>query len=200
MARSRSHTGRQDGRQAIDGVVEEAWRLHLPVTLLAFPDMSEVIYARVPGAVKADVEVYADQHGVSLSSAAVDLLQRGLAAAGEERSIANLETKLAKVTGDKVALEARLQVAANEVAALRSFAQRAAATTVGSCPNCRSPISGLDLLGRGMCGNCQTSLLDLLAPTGAAPQPVLDDRAVGALVGALGIVVIAAAVLGSKGT
>ena len=167
--------------------------------MLAFSDVSEVIYARVPEGVKSDVESYADQLGVSLSSAVVDLLHRGLAAVGEERSVANLEAKLARAGADKVALEARLQVAANEVAALRSFAQRAAATTVGSCPKCQSPITGLDLLGRGVCGKCQTSLLELLAPKTATPQPTLDDRAVGTLVGALGIVVIAAAVLGSNG-
>jgi hypothetical protein len=161
--------------------------------------MSQVIYARVPETVKADVEEYADQNAVSLSAAVVDLLQRGLAAAGEERSIANLEAKLARMNGEKVTLEANLHVALNEVGALRSFAQRAGATTVGSCPKCRAPITGLDLLGRGLCGKCQASLLELLAPKGPTSKPLLDDRAVGALVGALGIVVIAAAVLGSKG-
>ena len=161
--------------------------------------MSQVIYARVPEAVKADVEEYADEHGVTLSSAAVDLLQRGLAAAGEERSIASLETKLAKISGERGALEAKLQAVANEVSSLRSFAQRAAATTVGSCPSCHSPISGLDLLGRGLCGKCQASLLELIAPKKRSPQPLLDDRAIGALIGGLGVVLIAAAVLGSKG-
>jgi hypothetical protein len=161
--------------------------------------MSQVIYARVPEAVKADVEKYADEHGVTLSSAAVDLLQRGLAAAGEERSIAILETKLAKLTGEKKALEAELQAVTNEVSSLRLFAQRAVATTVGSCPSCHSPISGLDLLGRGLCEKCQASLLELIAPKTRVSQPVLDDRAVGALIGALGVVLIAAAVLGSKG-
>lgn len=161
--------------------------------------MSQVIYARVPEAVKADVEEYADEHGVTLSSAAVDLLQRGLAAAGEERSIASLETKLAKISGEKGALEAKLQAVANEVGSLRSFAQRAAATTVGSCPSCHSSISGLDLLGRGLCAKCQASLLELIAPKMRSPQPLLDDRAVGALIGGLGVVLIAAAVLGSKG-
>ena len=172
--------------------------LHIPCVMLAFPDMSQVIYARVPEAVKADVEEYAEHHGVSLSSGVVDLLQRGLGAAGEERSIANLEMKLAKLSSEKSALEAKLQVADKEVGPLRSFAQRSATTTVGSCPGCRSAITGLDLLGRGACGKCGYSLLELLAPRKPAPQPVLDDRAVGALVGALGVVLIAAAVLGSK--
>jgi hypothetical protein len=167
--------------------------------MLAYPDMSQVIYARVPDAVKADVERYADQRGVTLSSAAVDLLQRGLAAAGEERSIANLETRLAQVSNDKAALEAKLQVATNDVGALRMFSQRAATTTVGSCPSCHSPITGMDLLGRGSCAKCSASLLDLLAPKAPPPQPLLDDRAIGALVGALGIVLITAAVFASKG-
>lgn len=174
-------------------------RLRRRGNLLAFSDMSQVIYARVPEAVKSDVEEYADRQGVSLSSAAVDLLQRGLAAAGEERSIVNLEGKLARISGEKATLDAKLQVATSEAGALRSFVQRAAATTVGSCPSCHSPITGLDLLGQGRCGKCQTSLLELLAPKSRLPQPLLDDRAIGALVGGLGIVLIAAAVLGSKG-
>ena len=167
--------------------------------LLVFSNMSQVIYARVPDVVKADVEEYANEHGVTLSSAAVDLLQQGLAAAGEARSIASLEAKLARMTGEKEALEAKLQAVANEASSLRSFAQRSAATVVGSCPNCHSPISGLDLLGRGLCGKCQASLLDLIAPKMRLPKPVLDDRAVGALIGGLGVVLIAAALLGSKG-
>lgn len=161
--------------------------------------MSQVIYARVPDGVKSDVEEYADGHGMTLSSAAVDLLQRGLAAAAEERSILNLESKLAQVTSERVALQAQLHATSSEVGALRSFAQRAAATRVGVCPSCRAPISGLDLLGRGLCTACQTSLHEVLAPKVPPPQPVLDDRAVGALVGALGGVLIAAAVFGSKG-
>lgn len=167
--------------------------------LLAFSDMSQVIYARVPEVVKADVEEYAHQHAVSLSSATVDLLQRGLVAAGEEHSITNLEARLTRVSSEKASLEAELQMTANELGGLRTFVQRAATTTVGSCPGCHSPISGMDLLGSGQCGRCQSSLLELFAPKVPASQPLLDDRAVGALVGALGIVLIAAAVLGSKG-
>ena len=130
----------------------------------------------------------------------MDLLQRGLAAAGEERSIANLETKLAKVSSERTALHAQLTVANNELGAMRSFAQRAGSTTVGTCPSCHSSISGLDLLAVGRCGKCQQSLLDLLAPpTRNRQQPLLDERAVGALVGALGIALIAVAVLGTKG-
>ena len=77
--------------------------------------MSQVIYARVPDSVKGDVEEYADQRSLSLSSSVVDLLQRGLAAAGEERSIANLEGKLVKLDGEKNALEAKLSAVTNEV-------------------------------------------------------------------------------------
>ena len=172
--------------------------MHLVQNLLAFSDMStQVIYARVPEAVKGDVEEYAEERALSLSSSVVDLVQRGLAAAGEERSITNLETRLAKVTGERTALQAQLTVANKELGAMRSFAQRAGSTTVGICPSCHSSISGLDLLATGRCGECQQSLLDLLAPpTRNRQQPLLDERAVGALVGALGIALIAVAVLG----
>lgn len=161
--------------------------------------MSQVIYARVPDTVKADVEEYADQQGVSLTSAVVDLVQRGLSAVSEEPSIANLEARVAALTSEKSAIEAQLTVASNEIGAMRSFAQRATTTQVGHCPECRSAISGLDLLGMGRCGVCGRSLVDLIAPTAPARQSVLDDRAVGVLVGALGIALVAAAVLGSKG-
>jgi antitoxin component of RelBE/YafQ-DinJ toxin-antitoxin module len=158
---------------------------------------TQVIYARVPEAVKSDAEEYAEQRGLSLSSSVVDLLQRGLAAAGEERSVANLEAKVARLTREKGALEAKLAVAENEMSAMRSFAQRANTTKVGTCPACDSDISGLDLLATGRCGQCQHSLLDLLAPPPPSKQkPMLDERAVGVLVGALGVALITAAVLG----
>lgn len=157
--------------------------------------MSQVLYARVPDPLKTALDDYAEQQGVSLSSAVADLLQRGLAAAGEERSIASLEAKLAKASAEKTTLDAKLQIASGELTGLRSFANRAQATTVGSCPSCGGPITGLDLLGRGTCTSCERSLLDLVAPkTG----PNLDDRAFGAVVGALGVVLIAAILGGAS--
>lgn len=176
-------------------------RLQSTSILLVFSNMSQVIYARVPEAVKADVEEYAEAKGMTLSSAAVDLFQRGLAASGEEASIANLESRVATMSAENAALEAKLQGAVNEVGALRSFAQRASSTRVGTCPapGCKAAISGMDLLGQNQCRECGTSLMQLLAPRAQTSKPLLDDREVGALVGALGVVLIAAAVLGSKG-
>lgn len=166
--------------------------------LLAFSDVSQVIYARVPDAVKDDVEEYAEKQGVSLTSAVVDLVQRGLAAVVEEKSITNLEAKVARTSAENNALEARLAVASNEVGALRSFADRAVQTTVGKCPKCQHPISGFDLLGRSHCGKCGQSLLGLLAPKSSS-QPALDERELGFVVGALGAALLGAVVLGSKG-
>lgn len=160
--------------------------------------MSQVIYARVPDTVKDDVEDYADTQGVSLTSAVVDLIQRGLSAVAEQKSIANLESKLARTSAEKSAVESRLAVASNEVAALRSFADRAVQTTVGKCPKCQQPISGFDLLGRSHCSQCGQSLLGLLAPKSNS-QPALDERELGFVVGALGAALLGAVVFGSKG-
>jgi hypothetical protein len=161
--------------------------------------MSQVIYARVPETVKADVEEYASKEGVTLSSATVDLLQRGLASIGEERSVANLETTVAKLAVENSVLSSKVEVATNELGGLRSLADRASSTVVGTCPSCGASISGLDLLGQGRCGKCRDSLLELLAPKSQSAKPFLDDRAVGALIGALGVVLIAGALMGTKG-
>jgi hypothetical protein len=47
-----------------------------------------VIYPPVPVTLKEAADSYASQHGKTLTSAVVDLLERGLTAASSERSIA----------------------------------------------------------------------------------------------------------------
>ena len=159
--------------------------------------MTQVIYARVPDTLKEAADLYASEQGVTLTAAVVDLLERGLAAVTDERSIADLEHQLVRVTGEKAQAEADLKVAANELTGLRSFAQRATQTQVGKCPKCSQPISGYDLLGTGQCGHCAQSLLDLLAPV---RETSLDQREFGLLVGALGAALVGAVLLGGKAT
>ena len=123
---------------------------------LSLSDMSQVIYARVPDALKEAVDAYAEERGVTLTSAVVDLLGRGMAAASDERSVADLETKLAKTTVEKAKVESKLETAMNELGGLRAFAERAA-QEIGKCPKCGEPITGYDLLARGQCRHCETS-------------------------------------------
>lgn len=157
--------------------------------------MAQVIYARVPDAVKEDADEYADKQGLTLTSAVVDLIQRGLDAVTNERSIANLENRLAKAAVEQAETHAKLTVAHNELAALRAFAARAVQTKVGTCPErtCGAAISGYDLLGTGRCPKCEHSLLDLLAPPRTSS---LDQRQFALLVGALSVAV-GGALLGS---
>lgn len=55
---------------------------------------------------------YASDHGKILTGAVADLLDRGLNAASDERSIGELEANLARVKAAKAEAEAELQAAA----------------------------------------------------------------------------------------
>jgi antitoxin component of RelBE/YafQ-DinJ toxin-antitoxin module len=160
--------------------------------------MSQVIYARVPDTVKEAADAYAEDRGVTLTSAVVDLLGRGLAAASDERSIADLESKLARASAEKAQSEANLAAAMSELGGLRAFAQRAV-QAVGTCPNsaCGQPITGYDLLAVGHCSHCEQTLMDLLAPRTSSSN--LDQREIGLLLGALGVARVGAAIIGSAG-
>ena len=156
--------------------------------------VTEVIYARVPTALKEAADAYASQHGKTLTGAVADLLDRGLNAASDERSIGELETNLARVTAQKAEAEANLQAATTQLAALNALAQRAS-RRVGTCPNCNEQITGHDLLGTGQCMACGQTLSGLIAPGPTAPT--LDQRELLVLVGALGAV-LAIAYIASK--
>lgn len=161
-------------------------------------DMSQVVYARVPDSLKDAVDLYAENRGVTLTSAVVDLLERGLVAASDETSVADLETKLAIASAEKAHVEANLAGAQNELGTLRAFARRSL-QPIGSCPNraCGQPIRGFDLLAIGHCPQCQQPLTDLLAPR--KPNS-LNEREVGVLLGALGgaLMALGPAVFGSS--
>ena len=143
---------------------------------------TEVIYARVPTALKGAADEYASQRGKTLTGAVVDLLGRGLSAATDERSVRDLE------------VEADLRAAETQLAALASFAERAR-RSMGSCPSCSAPVTGFDLLTAGQCSQCGQSLSELVVPLRAGPA--LDQREVLMLMGALGAV-LAIAYLASK--
>jgi hypothetical protein len=155
---------------------------------------TEVIYARVPTALKEAADAYANQSGKTLTGAVVDLLDRGLSAVSNERSISELETNLTRVTTEKARVEADLHTAQAQLATLGTFADRAA-QRVGDCPGCKKPITGHDLLAVGQCPSCRTPLSNLIVPESGASS--LDQRELLILVGALGAV-LAVAYLSSK--
>jgi hypothetical protein len=136
---------------------------------------SEVIYARVPKPLKEAADAYASQRGGSLTKAVAELLDRGLTAVSDERSIAELEVNLARVTSEKMQAESELRAAKTELMAVTNLSQRAQ-QDVGTCPNpaCHQPISG-------------QALSTLIAP--ATTSSTLDQRELMILLGALGAVV-----------
>ena len=155
---------------------------------------TEVIYARVPTALKEAADAYAGQHGKTLTGAVAELLDRGLNAASDERSIWQLEANLARVSAEKAEAEASLQAATTQLAALNALAQRAS-QKVGTCPHCGQQITGHDLLATGRCGSCRQTLSDLIVPEPTASS--LDQRELFVLVGAIGAV-LAIAYIASK--
>ena len=164
--------------------------------MLAFSDVSEVIYARVPDTVKSAADDYAKQRGTTLTGAVVDLLERGLSAVSDGPSIATLEATLAETRASKARIEADFNATRAELTAFTAFAHRAQ-RPLGTCPNpsCRHPINGHDLFGDGSCPGCGQPLSNLIVPVGTGSS--LDQREVLMLLGALGAV-LAVAYLASK--
>lgn len=163
--------------------------------------MSQVIYARVPDQLKNAVDGYAAERGTTLTSAVVDLLERGLVSTSDAPSVADLELKLATTSAQKMDAEASLRSARLELQTLQLLSERTR-QTLGQCPSpdCSSPITGYDLLVTGHCPSCGQALTDLLKlkspqtdeaeENGDRPRPGgVSERDFLLLLGALGAVV-----------
>ena len=162
--------------------------------MLAFPDrlldtepMSQVVYARVPDALKDALDAYATTAGTTLTAAVVDLLGRGLASTSDERSIDELRARLAAEVDQRRQLEAAVHASRVELGALEMLRQRSA-HTVATCPNpqCGAEVSGFDVLATGRCTSCGHSLGQLAAS--AAALRSVDQRELLLLLGAIGTV------------
>ena len=158
--------------------------------------MSEVVYARVPDALKRALKAHAAERGLNLTSALVGLLERGLEAITDERSLSELERKLAASTNALAETQAQLKDAQLGLQAARvreqltartysAFAERAR-HELAPCPRCREPLRGSDLLASGRCPHCNKPLTSLLVPTRTAN---LDQNEYAALLGALSVLV-----------
>jgi hypothetical protein len=158
--------------------------------------MSAVLYARVPDSLKQALHRHAAERGLTLTHAVVELVERGLAAISGEQSVSELEAKLAAASSELDQTRARLEEAELRVQAAREREQLTAHTysalaerarqTLGSCPQCREPVRGSDLLVAGRCPNCGKALTSLLLP---APRANFAGDEYLALVGALGVLV-----------
>jgi rubrerythrin len=156
--------------------------------------MSAVVYTRVPEQLKQALEARARERGLSVNATVCELLERGLEAIGDERSGKELEGKLAASASELEKTRARLKQAEFGLQAARereqltartyaAFAERAR-RELASCPQCRKPLRGSDLLVSGHCPNCDKALTSLLVPTRIGSLVVNEYVA---LLGALGV-------------
>jgi hypothetical protein len=149
--------------------------------------MSQTIYARVPDHIKEAADEYAGAQGTTLAGAVADLLDRGLQAAGNEKSVVELKQRATALAAEVERLQQRDNVVTSAYAAL---AQRIA-QPVGACPVCGDRLSGRDLLVAGCCPNsaCGASVSGLLGgrPETQTSKGGLDDGDVKLLLGALGL-------------
>ena len=158
--------------------------------------MSAVLYARLPEALKQALEAYGSTRGLTLTGAAVELLEQGLRASREGRSRAELKATLAACRSEREQAQVRLKEAELRLQGMREREQLTAATyaslaertrqELASCPRCREPVRGCDLLVSGRCPKCGKALTSLLRP---APQANLEQSEYLALLGALGVLV-----------
>jgi hypothetical protein len=162
--------------------------------------VSSVVYARVPDSLKRALDAHAAERGLTLTAAVVELVEHGLEAIAEERPVAELERELALSTSELEQTRGRLREAELGLQAAREREQTSARTysalaertrqQLASCPRCREPVRGSDLLVSGHCPNCSQALTSLLTPAPRAGG--LDNNEYLALVGALGVFVGAA--------
>ncbi len=158
--------------------------------------MSAVVYARVPDSLKQALQAHRSARGLTLNRAVVDLLEQGLQAIADEKPVAELERRLAASRSELERARARLTEAELRLHAAREREQLTAHTytalaararqELASCPRCREPVAGADLLVSGRCPNCGKALTSLLTP---APRAGLESTEYLALLGALGVLV-----------
>jgi len=157
--------------------------------------MSEVVYARIPAALKHALQDHATERGLTLTGAVVEVTQRGLEAISSGASLEPLKDKLAASTAEIGKARARLREAEVRLEAAQEQRETVARIygavafrlrqELTQCPRCHKPVSGADLLTRGQCPHCGRALTSLLAPTRAG----LDRDQWIALLGALGVLV-----------
>ena len=107
-----------------------------------------------------------------------------------------MEATLAACRSEREQAQVRLKEAELRLQGAREREQLTAATyaslaertrqELASCPRCREPVRGSDLLVSGRCPECGKALTKLLRP---APQANLEQSEYLALLGALGVLV-----------
>jgi rubrerythrin len=156
--------------------------------------VSAVVYTRVPQPLKQALQARARERGLSLNAVVCELVERGLEAIDDERASEALEraraasaSELEQTRARLAEVELRLQTASEREQTTarthRTLAERAR-HQLASCPQCRKPVRGTDLLVSGHCPNCSKPITAFLTPRPQLGAPDKDEYL--ALLGALG--------------
>ena len=145
--------------------------------------MTAVVYTRVPETLKQALDSYAGEQGISVNAATIGLIEHGLE---HDQTQDELERQRTRLTQTEQALQTARTREQTSRRLHRSLAEKAA-QPIGSCPHCRKPITGYDLLATSSCPHCQKPLSSYLPP---APRPWLDQPGYLTLIGALSLLLI----------
>jgi hypothetical protein len=150
---------------------------------------TEVIYSRVPAALKVRVAQRAAETKARSEAAAIaDLLAAGLDAADLTDEVTELRIRVDDL-GRRLAEEtAARQRAEQRQAALESAVQAwngRAVQHIAKCPTCHTDVTGADLIVAGTCPSCRSPLTPLLAQPAAGG---IDQKNVLMLLAAAGVV------------
>lgn len=161
---------------------------------------TSVLYLRVPPELKDAAEAFAVERGMTLTSAAVSLIERGLEEDANTSSVAELQRRLATTRSKLAQAETRVRDLEERLAESAQTSRVVAEQTrqvVGACPKCRKRVTGVDLIVERRCPHCGEALTPLLTPPQRGGATGLDQSEYLVLLGVLGVLVGLALVSGS---
>jgi hypothetical protein len=143
---------------------------------------TESLYFRASGGLREGAERFAEERGLTLSSALAVLVEGGLEAATNETSVATLERRVQELSQDIAVLSERDR---NWRAVFDSLQGQLRTLAVGRCPVCDQVVTAHDqFLSRHCpwpsCGHALVQVLPLPTPSEEVPP------AIAGLIGALG--------------
>jgi len=143
---------------------------------------TESLYLRTSPALREDAERFGEERGLTLSSGLAVLVERGLEAVSNDKSVATLERRVQKLSQELAVLSERDR---NWRAVFDSLQGQLRTLAVGRCPACEQVVTAHDqFLARRCpwadCGNPLLQVLPLPSPSEEVPP------AVAGLLGAIG--------------
>ena len=140
---------------------------------------AESLYLRASSVLREDAEGFAEERGLTLSSALAVLLERGLEAAANARSVAVLEQRVQELSQDLAVLTERDRMWR---AIFDSLGAQLQTLSVGRCPSCEQVVTAHDQFLTRRCpwNDCGEPLQQVL------PLPSPGEEVPPAVVGLLG--------------